>query len=44
MINKKYDEFLPSMQSAEELVAQVDGLSSSIALLQAGIENQVTAR
>ncbi|XP_014805105.1 PREDICTED: centromere/kinetochore protein zw10 homolog [Calidris pugnax] len=41
MINKKYNEFLPSMQSAEELVSQVDGLSSNIDLLKAGIENEV---
>ncbi|XP_050178757.1 centromere/kinetochore protein zw10 homolog [Myiozetetes cayanensis] len=41
MINKKYNEFLPSMQSAEELVAQVDGLSSNIDLLRASIENEV---
>lgn len=44
MINKKYNEFLPSMRSAEELVAQVDGLSSNIDLLRAGIENEVRAR
>ncbi|NXN09957.1 ZW10 protein, partial [Indicator maculatus] len=41
MINKKYSEFLPSMQSAEELVSQVEGLTSSIDLLKAGIENEV---
>ncbi|NXS28230.1 ZW10 protein, partial [Pomatostomus ruficeps] len=41
MINKKYSEFLPSMQSAEELVAQVEGLSNNIDLLKAGIENEV---
>ncbi|NXY24758.1 ZW10 protein, partial [Atrichornis clamosus] len=41
MINKKYSEFLPSMQSAEDLVAQVEGLSSNIDLLKAGIENEV---
>uniref|UniRef100_A0A672V7I0 Centromere/kinetochore protein zw10 homolog n=1 Tax=Strigops habroptila TaxID=2489341 RepID=A0A672V7I0_STRHB len=41
MINKKYNEFLPSMQSAEELVSQVEGLSSNIDLLKAGIENEV---
>ncbi|XP_071432437.1 centromere/kinetochore protein zw10 homolog [Pithys albifrons albifrons] len=41
MINKKYSEFLPSMQSAEELVAQVDGLSSNIDLLRVDIENKV---
>lgn len=42
MINKKYSEFLPSMQSAEDLVAQVEGLASNIDLLKAGIENEVT--
>ncbi|NXT80866.1 ZW10 protein, partial [Zapornia atra] len=41
MINKKYNEFLPSMQSAEDLVSQVDGLASNIDLLRAGIENEV---
>ncbi|NXM74576.1 ZW10 protein, partial [Serilophus lunatus] len=41
MINKKYGEFLPSLQSAEELVLQVEGLSSTIDLLRAGIENEV---
>lgn len=43
MINQKYSEFLPSMQSAQELLAQVDGLAGSIDLLRAGIENEVTA-
>ncbi|XP_068023838.1 centromere/kinetochore protein zw10 homolog isoform X2 [Melanerpes formicivorus] len=41
MINKKYNEFLPSMQSAEELVARVEALSGSVELLKAGIENEV---
>ncbi|NXG63756.1 ZW10 protein, partial [Hemiprocne comata] len=41
MINKKYSEFLPSMQSAEELGSQVDGLASNIDLLRARIENEV---
>lgn len=43
MITKKYSEFLPGMQSAEELVARVDGLSRSVDLLRAGVENEVTA-
>ncbi|OXB75936.1 UNVERIFIED_CONTAM: hypothetical protein H355_012904 [Colinus virginianus] len=43
MITKKYSEFLPGMQSAEELVARVDGLSRSIDLLRAGVENEVAA-
>ncbi|NWI95748.1 ZW10 protein, partial [Pitta sordida] len=41
MITRRYGEFLPSLQSAEELVLQVDGLSSNIDLLRAGIENEV---
>ncbi|KAK2530362.1 Zw10 [Columba livia] len=41
VINQKYSEFLPSMQSAQELLAQVDGLAGSIDLLRAGIENEV---
>ncbi|KFP37183.1 Centromere/kinetochore protein zw10, partial [Chlamydotis macqueenii] len=41
MINKKYNEFLPSVQSAEDLVSQVDGLCGNIDLLKAGIENEV---
>uniref|UniRef100_A0A8C3F8X1 Centromere/kinetochore protein zw10 N-terminal domain-containing protein n=1 Tax=Chrysemys picta bellii TaxID=8478 RepID=A0A8C3F8X1_CHRPI len=42
MINKKYNEFLPSMQSAEDLVSQVDSLSGNIDLLKSRIENEVT--
>ncbi|NXF09779.1 ZW10 protein, partial [Smithornis capensis] len=41
MLTRRYSEFLPSLQSAEELVLQVDGLSSNISLLKAGIENEV---
>ncbi|NXG16597.1 ZW10 protein, partial [Grallaria varia] len=41
MIYKKYSEFLPSMQSTEELVAQVDELSGNIDVLRADIENKV---
>ncbi|NXD30264.1 ZW10 protein, partial [Spelaeornis formosus] len=41
MINKKYSEFLPSMQSAEDLVAQVDRLADNIDVLRASIENEV---
>lgn len=43
MITKKYSEFLPGMQSAEELVVRVDGLARNIDLLRAGVENEVTA-
>ncbi|NXT68747.1 ZW10 protein, partial [Chaetops frenatus] len=41
MINNKYSEFLPSMQNAEELVAQVEALANNIDLLKVDIENEV---
>ncbi|XP_068096888.1 centromere/kinetochore protein zw10 homolog [Hyperolius riggenbachi] len=41
MINKKYDEFLPSMQSAEDLVTQVNNLNKDVDFLKARIENEV---
>ncbi|PIO23838.1 hypothetical protein AB205_0100420, partial [Aquarana catesbeiana] len=40
MINKKYDEFLPSMQSAEDLVTQVNNLNKDVDLLKLRIENE----
>ncbi|KAI5943329.1 Centromere/kinetochore protein zw10 [Manis javanica] len=41
MISKKYSEFLPSMQSAQDLVARVDKLSDDIDLLKSRIESEV---
>ena len=41
MISKKYSEFLPSMQSAQDLVTQVDKLSDDIGLLKSRIETEV---
>ncbi|NP_001116261.1 centromere/kinetochore protein zw10 homolog [Xenopus tropicalis] len=41
MINKKYDEFLPSMQCAEDLVTQVHGLASDVDVLKSRIETEV---
>ncbi|XP_051533825.1 centromere/kinetochore protein zw10 homolog [Myxocyprinus asiaticus] len=41
MINKKYNEFVPSMEAAEELVDQVDSVSKDIDLLKSCIENEV---
>ena len=41
MISKKYSEFLPSMQSAQDLVTQVDKLSDDIGLLKSRIESEV---
>ncbi|ELW64266.1 Centromere/kinetochore protein zw10 like protein [Tupaia chinensis] len=42
MISKKYSEFLPSMQSAQNLVTQVDELSGDIDLLKSRIENEIS--
>ncbi|XP_048838716.1 centromere/kinetochore protein zw10 homolog [Brienomyrus brachyistius] len=41
MINKRYNEFLPSLQGAEELMAQVDLVSKDIDVLKSCIENEV---
>lgn len=41
MINKKYTEFIPSMEAAEELVDQVESVSKDIDLLKSCIENEV---
>ncbi|XP_004636555.1 centromere/kinetochore protein zw10 homolog [Octodon degus] len=41
MISKKYSEFLPSMQSAQDLVTQVAKLSDDIDLLKSRIESEV---
>ncbi|KAL7853890.1 hypothetical protein AOLI_G00207340 [Acnodon oligacanthus] len=41
MINKKYNEFIPSMDSAEELMDQVEAVSKDIDLLKSCIENEV---
>ncbi|XP_032141397.1 centromere/kinetochore protein zw10 homolog isoform X2 [Sapajus apella] len=40
MISKKYSEFLPSMQSAQDLITQVDKLSEDIDLLKSRIESE----
>ncbi|XP_066501248.1 centromere/kinetochore protein zw10 homolog [Hoplias malabaricus] len=41
MINKKYNEFIPSMEAAEELMDQVEAVSKDIDLLKSCIENEV---
>uniref|UniRef100_A0AAY4DTD2 Centromere/kinetochore protein zw10 homolog n=1 Tax=Denticeps clupeoides TaxID=299321 RepID=A0AAY4DTD2_9TELE len=41
MINKKYNEFLPTMQTAEELMDLVDAVSREIDTLKSCIENEV---
>uniref|UniRef100_A0A671RTJ6 Centromere/kinetochore protein zw10 homolog n=1 Tax=Sinocyclocheilus anshuiensis TaxID=1608454 RepID=A0A671RTJ6_9TELE len=40
MINKKYIEFMPSMEGAEELLDQVESVSKDIDLLKSCIENE----
>ncbi|XP_076836343.1 centromere/kinetochore protein zw10 homolog [Brachyhypopomus gauderio] len=41
IINKKYNEFIPSMEAAEELMDQVESVSKEIDLLKNCIENEV---
>ncbi|XP_067910159.1 centromere/kinetochore protein zw10 homolog isoform X2 [Heterodontus francisci] len=41
MINKKYEEFIPSLKNGEDLVNQVDGISMEIDVLRSQIENEV---
>ncbi|ETE72607.1 Centromere/kinetochore protein zw10-like protein, partial [Ophiophagus hannah] len=41
MINQRYVEFLPSMQSAKDLESQVEELSAGIDQLRSRIENEV---
>ncbi|XP_048418364.1 centromere/kinetochore protein zw10 homolog [Stegostoma tigrinum] len=41
MINKKYEEFIPSLKNGEDLVNQVDGISMEIDILKSQIENEV---
>ncbi|XP_078055144.1 centromere/kinetochore protein zw10 homolog isoform X1 [Mustelus asterias] len=41
MINKKYEEFIPSLKNGENLVNQVDGISMEIDILKSQIENEV---
>ncbi|KPP71949.1 centromere/kinetochore protein zw10-like [Scleropages formosus] len=42
MINKRYSEFLPSLQRAEELMAQVAEVSKDIEMLKSCIANEVS--
>lgn len=41
MINKQYSDFLPSLQSSEELMLQVDAVSKEMDTLKNCIENEV---
>lgn len=41
MINQRYVEFLPSVQSAKDLESQVQELSAGIDQLRSRIENEV---
>lgn len=44
MINKKYSDFLPSLQGAEELMVQVDEVSKEMDVLKNYIENEVCVK
>jgi len=41
MINKRYGDFLPSLQGSEELMVQVDEVSKEMDVLKNCIENEV---
>ncbi|CAN2388266.1 Centromere kinetochore protein zw10 homolog [Pristimantis euphronides] len=41
MINKKYDDFLPGVQSAEHLVVRVSDLNRDVETLKSTIDNEV---
>lgn len=41
MINKRYNEFLPSLQASEDLMLQVDEVSKEMDALKACIETEV---
>lgn len=41
MINKRYADFLPSLQGSEELMIQVDEVSKEMDALKNCIENEV---
>lgn len=41
MINKKYADFLPSLQGSEELMVQVDEVSKEMDVLKNCIESEV---
>ena len=42
MINKRYKEFLPSLQASEELMDQVDKVSREMDVLKDCIDNEVS--
>jgi ribosome-associated toxin RatA of RatAB toxin-antitoxin module len=42
MINKRYNEFLPSMQGAEVLMGQAEEVSKEIDVLKSCIETEVS--
>ena len=42
MINKRYKEFLPSLQASEQLMEQVEQVSRDMDVLKDCIENEVS--
>lgn len=44
MINKKYSDFLPSLQGSEELMVQVDAVSKEMDVLKNCIETEVCGK
>lgn len=44
MINKRYTDFLPSLQGSEELMVQVDEVSKEMDVLKNCIETEVCVK
>lgn len=44
MINKRYGDFLPSLQGSEELMVQIDGVSKEMDVLKNYIDNEVCVK
>ena len=42
MINKRYNEFLPSLQGSEDLMGQVNDVSKEIDVLKTCIDTEVS--
>lgn len=44
MMNKKYSDFLPGLQGAEDLMVRVDEVSKEMDVLKNHIENEVRVK
>lgn len=44
MINKRYGDFLPSLQGSEDLMVQIDKVSKEMDVLKNYIDNEVCVK